>query len=583
MMWLEILLLTNLIAITSGLLFIGNRNFFRKQVPTDNYYLRDVLSALDSFVCVLAADGTVLEVNAAASSVIGIPRQQIIGLRFWDAKWWNYSEESMTNMRSVSQSVADGASVRKEFKYQDAKGLIRHMDFSMTPLRDKNGIITHLVASGVDNEAQKIFETELINARTEAEIANRAKSAFLAHISHELRSPLGVILGFAELAKKESDSQQKNQHIITIDRNAHQLLALVDEILDLAKVEAGGVSIDIEDVDIKKMIDDLSTSLSLKAQERGLELKFEIAPNTPPWIRTDPLRLKQILLNVVGNAIKYTPKGQVQCIIRRLPPSANQSATIIFDVQDTGIGIDPEDVKRLFQPFARGIEGEQKKYKGTGLGLVLSRRLAQILGGDIKLIDSKPGVGSRFEVTISEQRAVDGDIAKMGKHVLGFEEESEVSGRLSGMRLLVVDDVADNRILISKILEQEGAKVNTAAGGKEAIVMSLEDGFHAVLMDLSMPVISGQEATLELRKKGYKIPIIALTAHAMREEKEKALREGFNYYFTKPIIREVLIGALAGIFRSYEEPIRENWSEDTQPQLTKNTQGSGEIMTIDRG
>lgn len=583
MLWLEILLLTNLIVMPSGLVCIGIWCYFKKQVPTDEAHLRDVLSALESYVCVLAADGTVLEVNTAASSMIGEPSDRIVGRKFWDTKWWSYSEESMANMRLVIQSVASGARIHKEFKYQDANGKNRHMDFSMTPLRNKNGVITYIVSSGVDNEAQKIFEAELINARTEAEIANRAKSAFLAHMSHELRSPLGVILGFAELALKEVDPKQKNQHIATIDRNAHQLLALVDEILDLAKVEAGGISIDIEDVDLKKMIDDLSTSLSLKAQERGLDLKFEITPNTPQWIRTDPLRIKQILLNVVGNAIKYTPKGHVQCIIRRVPQSDDKSSKIIFEVQDTGIGISREDARRLFQPFARGCEGEQKKYSGTGLGLVLSKRLAQILGGDIRLIDSKPGVGSRFEVTIEEQRAVDASIAKMGKHLFGFDEEAAIRGRLSGMRLLVVDDVADNRVLISKILEQEGAKVNTAAGGKEAIVMSLEDGFHAVLMDLSMPVISGQEATLELRKQGYKIPIIALTAHAMREEKEKALREGFNYYFTKPIIREVLIGALAGIFRSHEEPIRENWSEDTQPQLTKNTQGSGEIMTIDRG
>lgn len=529
------------------------RPFFRKRALAKDYDLRDVLSALETFVCVLANDGTVLEVNAAASSVIRMTRDQIVGSKFWDVKWWTYSEESKESMRTITQAAAAGLHFRNEVKYQDAEGKIRHLDFSMTSLRDKNGEISYIVPSGVDIEARKIFETELIKARTEAEIANRAKSAFLAHMSHELRSPLGVILGFAELAIKESESQQKDQHIKTIDRNAHQLLALVDEILDLAKIEAGRVSIDIEDVDLGRLIAEVSTSLSLKARERGIDLKFETTPNTPTWIRTDPLRLKQILLNVVGNALKYTKKGHVLCVIKGQSRDGDGGPKIVFDIQDTGIGISKDDAKRLFAPFARGIEGEQEKYTGTGLGLVLSKRLAQILGGDIQLISSEPGVGSRFQVIIAEQRAIDSNISKLGSHLSDATQETAVSGRLSGMRLLVVDDVADNRVLISKILEQEGAKVNTAAGGKEAIIMGMEDGFHAVLMDLSMPVISGQEATLELRKKGYKIPIIALTAHAMREEKEKALREGFNYYFTKPIVREVLIGALAGILQSQKE------------------------------
>lgn len=550
---LETLLLAGLIGVIAGILVLRLRASRVNPTSPNDYRFRDVLDALETFVCVLDSDGTVLEVNAAASSVIGVARDAIVGQKFSDVKWWGYSEEAKTSMRSITQAAAAGAAYHHEVRYQDAKGMIRHLDFSMAPLRYQDGTVKYLVPSGVDIEDRKVFEAELINARTEAEIANRAKSTFLAHMSHELRSPIGVILGFADLASKEDDPKQKNQHIATIDRNAHQLLALVDEILDLAKIESGRVSIDIEDVDIEKLIDELSMSLSLKARERGLELRFEIVPDTPTWIRTDPLRLKQILFNVVGNAIKYTEKGHVRCVIKCLPSRDGTSSKIAFEVQDTGIGISTEEAKRLFEPFARGFEGEQKKYAGTGLGLVLSKRLAQILGGDIRLINSEPGVGSTFEVVIAEQRAVDANIARLGKQFLGDEHGPVMTGRLSGMRLLVVDDVADNRVLISKILEQEGAKVNTAAGGKEAIVMSMQDGFHAVLMDLSMPVISGQEATLELRRKGYKIPIIALTAHAMREEKEKALREGFNYYFTKPVVRDVLIGALAGIFRSHEE------------------------------
>lgn len=549
----EILLLIGLIINLAGILvWVGHRHHGSKR-STNEDHLRDVINALCTFVCVLASDGTVLEVNQTASAVIGIPSANIIGRKFWDIKWWTYSEESKSTIRAMIESVAKGRSISTEIQYQDAKGQIRHLKFSMVPLRDKASVIKYIVSSGVDTEPQKIFETELINARTEAEIANKAKSAFLAHMSHELRSPLGVILGFAELALKELDPIVKNQQIVIIDRNAHQLLALVDEILDIAKIEAGQVSIDIDDVDLEKIVDEISTSLSIKARERGLTINFNIAPNTPKWIRTDPLRLKQILLNVIGNAIKYTPKGRVNCLAHNGSNQNDQSPKIIFDIQDTGIGISQEEARLLFQPFGRGREGEQKKYTGTGLGLVLSRRLARLLGGDLQLIRSEPGAGSLFRVTIAEQRLVDSDIAKLGKYSLEASHETNSTGRLAGMRILVVDDVVDNRVLISKILEQEGASVHTAAGGTEAVVMGLQNGFHAVLMDLSMPEVSGQEATATLRKKGYKIPIIALTAHAMREEKDLALREGFNFYFTKPIVRNVLIEALAGILRGYEE------------------------------
>jgi PAS domain S-box-containing protein len=543
------------IVIVVILLFVTRFDTHRKKTtPTPEVKnLGAVLDALMTFACVMLPDGTITEANAMACAVIDVPREALLGKKFWDATWWAYSEECRVTIRSFTEDVAKGRSINSEVSYQDGKGNIRHLEFSMAPVRDDAGVITYLVSSGRDIEERRIFEAEIIKARTEAEIANQAKSVFMASMSHELRTPIGIILGFSDLAINDIDPMAKTQHLQTIKRNALLLLALVDEILDVGKVESGQVSIDIEDVNLAKFIDDLSTSLVLKASERGISLKFDIATDSPPLIRTDPLRLKQILFNIIGNAIKYTPKGTIACSIRREISQNQDEAQISFEVTDTGIGISEADAKRLFEPFSRGREGEQKKYSGTGLGLALSRRLARILGGDIQLIKSEPGMGSTFKVTVAEQRSVDSTIAKLGKYFLGGLPIDAGLGRLSGMRVLVVDDVADNRVLISKILTQEGANVHTASGGNEAIAMGLQDGFHAVLMDLSMPELSGQETTTELRKKGYKIPIIALTAHAMRDERDKALSEGFNYYLTKPIVREVLIEALAGILRGYLE------------------------------
>ena len=513
-------------------------------------HLRDILNSMQAFIGVLTPDGTVLEVNASALVVTGLKINEVVGKKFEDTKWWSYSTETQEQIRNIIRRVASGERVKSELNYLTARGDIRAVDFVMSPLYSPDGEVEYLIPSGIDIQDRKAFEGLLIKTQREAEISNQAKSSFLAHMSHELRSPLGIILGFADLALEESHVKEKNDHIKTIRRNAELVLALVDEVLDLGKIEAGRIGIDIGDVRLDKLVEELEVSLGIKARERGLELTFEFEPGTPALVRTDALRLKQILFNVIGNAVKYTERGGVRCIIRHLVGGGEVGPLIEFEVIDTGIGITESDLPNVFEPFVRGREVERKKYPGTGLGLALSKRLAKLLGGDVVLTKTEHGVGSVFTVTIAEA-------AKVGFSVAGLptiplapanrEPGGKIGGRLNGMRILVVDDVADNRILISRFLEAEGASVVTAAGGEEAVALGLQDGFHAVLMDLSMPDVSGQEATAQLRGKGYKVPIVALTAHAMREEKEKALCHGFDDYLTKPVVREVLIEALSKI------------------------------------
>lgn len=508
-------------------------------------HLRDVLNSMQTFIGVLTPEGLVLEVNETALAVVGQSMADVVGKKFEDTIWWSYSEESKQQIRDIVTRARAGERVQMELKFRNACNELRTVDFVMTPLLNSEGAVEFLIPSGVDVEARKSFEEQLIKSRMDAEIANQAKSAFLAHMSHELRSPLGIILGFVDFALEVEDPKEKDDHLETIRRNALQLLALVDEVLDLGKIESGRVSLDVADVRLDKLVAELQVSLDIKARERGIDLKFIFQPGTPTLLRTDSLRLKQILLNLVGNAVKYTDKGKVECTIRRLPGHGTTDPQIEFQISDTGIGISKADILRIFEPFARGRDVERKKYPGTGLGLALSKRLAFLLGGDVVLTSSQPGVGSTFTVTIAEALKV--DETNRPTTWVSIPRTNGGVGRLSGMRLLVVDDVADNRILISKYLESEGATVVTASGGQEAITLGLQDGFHAILMDLSMPDMSGQEATSALRGKGYKIPIVALTAHAMREEKEKALQHGFNDYLTKPVVRDVLVEALSKI------------------------------------
>lgn len=513
-------------------------------------HMTRVFDCMENYIGILSPDGTVLHVNRAALEVAGLTLADVVGVRFANTRWWSVDPERVREMEEIIRRSASGERVRRELPYRTASGALSTTDFVMTPLFGDDGKVEFLIPSGADIQARKEFEDQLVRARVDAEIANRAKSAFLSHMSHELRSPLGIILGFIDLALEEKDEAERIHHLDTIRRNALQLLALVDEVLDLGKIESGKISIDIEDVRLDKLVEELSTSLAVKARERGIGLSFEMAPGTPIELRTDSLRLKQILLNVVGNGVKYTEKGFVSCQIRRVVRPSDGQEIIEFRVSDTGDGIAREDIGKLFIPFSRG---QQKKYTGTGLGLVLSRRLARLLGGDVILDHSAPGEGSTFVVSIVANRKVDADLAAFSAHAMGIPESVQSKGRLAGMRILVVDDVADNRLLISRYLEAAGATVATAAGGGEAVAMALQDGFDAVLMDLSMPDMSGQDATEAMRKEGYRIPIVALTAHAMREEKEQALARGFNEYLTKPVVKEVLIDAMARIHESVKK------------------------------
>ena len=507
-------------------------------------HMQRVFDTVESYVGVLAPDGTVLLINRSALEVSGLTMADVAGKKFAQTGWFSRYPEMVNQMEEIIKRGAAGERFRQEIQYETAAGSVRISDFVIAPLFGDDGKVEYLIPSGFDITARKEFEDQMVRARVEAEIANRAKSAFLTHMSHELRSPLGIILGFIDLAIEEKDEVEKRRHLETIKRNAQQLLALVDEVLDLGKIESGKISIDIEDVQLDRLIDELSTSLQIKARERGIGLSFDVAPGTPIQLRTDPLRLKQILLNVVGNGVKYTEKGNVSCRVSRRFRDSDNAEMIEFRVTDTGIGISKDDTGRLFVPFTRG---QQRKYSGTGLGLVLSRRLARLLGGDVELERSELGKGSTFVVSIAASRKVDEGLAGISSHAMGVEGAIAPQGKLSGMRILVVDDVADNRLLISRYLEAAGASVATATGGGEAVAMALQDGYDVVLMDLSMPDMSGQDATETMRKEGYRIPIVALTAHAMREEKERALAHGFNDYLTKPVVRDVLIDAMARI------------------------------------
>lgn len=413
------------------------------------------------------------------------------------------------------------------------------LDFTYAAKRDSNGDIEGVLATHVDATERVHALQRLETAKIAAESANDAKSAFLANMSHEIRTPLGAIMGFSELARQSGPvSEEVASYLAIVERNSTQVLRIIDDILDLAKVEAGRVSLEMIEVRLTEFLADFSSLMDFRARENGIEFHIVAETDLPERICTDPTRLRQILTNAVGNAIKFTQKGSVDLQICYV------DGALEFGIADTGRGISDAQSRRLFNAFVQADASTTRKFGGTGLGLVLTKRLCQLLGGDYVLVRSQLGVGSKFKATVSAS-------VPPGARIIPHAEVSFGASRpvtapaaragLTGVRVLLVEDSPDNQFLISLLLEREGASVAIANDGEEGVHAALAGDFEVVLMDIQMPKMDGHEAVRTLRAADYARPVIALTAHAMKEEAERAFSSGFSDFLSKPIQRRALI------------------------------------------
>lgn len=378
-------------------------------------------------------------------------------------------------------------------------------------------------------------------AKKQAEAANESKSRFLANMSHEIRTPLGAMLGFAELLRDPRlDEANKQAFIERIIHNGHALSELINDILDLSKVEAGKIDLENVTFPLQQLLGEVSDTLGVMAAEKDIALDFEEVAPLPHTITSDMGRMRQILLNIIGNAVKFTKAGHVRVVVSAVPVGDTKAATLVFTVHDTGRGIATKDQQNLFQPFVQGDSSTTRKFGGTGLGLVLSKRLAEALGGTVRLLRSHAGEGSTFEISLPVGIAE--DMASTGSPGLNAEE---ARGELSGVRVLVADDSPDNQILVRAMLSKRGAIVSFASNGREAVDRASQEDYDVVLMDVQMPMMDGHAATQELRRNSYKRPIVALTAHAMKEERDRCTLSGCNDYLTKPIDNILLVKTVA--------------------------------------
>ncbi|HYX35839.1 MAG TPA: response regulator [Oligoflexus sp.] len=410
------------------------------------------------------------------------------------------------------------------------------------PLKDAEGVLNKWIGGATDIDDQKRAEEASRQAQILADAANKAKSAFLANMSHEIRTPLGAILGFSELLKEpETSGLTPAQCIEAIQRNGEQLAHLIDDILDLSKVEAGKLETEKVQVCLGELIRESLIGLKLKADEKGLGLVLDLVEPLPVVVLTDPLRLRQVLLNIIGNAIKFTALGQVSVAVKCETLATDQARLVVL-VRDSGEGMTEEQASRLFKPFTQSDTSMTRRYGGTGLGLALSRQLARAMDGDLRLVTTEPGEGSTFRIEILVGLPL--IIQEPATPPMRAGAEG-VKPRLHGIHVLVVDDSADNQLMMSRFLQGAGATVVLASDGEEGIQKALAEDFDVVLMDVQMPRLDGYAATARLREQGYRKPIAALTAHAFPEEKTRCLAVGYTTHLSKPVNPRLLFEQVA--------------------------------------
>lgn len=379
--------------------------------------------------------------------------------------------------------------------------------------------------------------------RRQAEEANLAKSRFLANMSHEIRTPLASVLGFAELLAGPNVQEGERVKLWqAIDRNGELLMRVIDDVLDLSKIEAQKLEMNPVVFSLKEMLRDLELTMGHKAREKGLQFSISYAADARDVFQADATRVKQVLLNLMNNAVKFTERGSVKVEAKVDPVDTDGLAKLCFRIIDTGVGLSKDQQRRIFQPFAQADLTTSKKFGGTGLGLVIAKQLAHQMGGDVSLKASAPGEGSTFDVCFRVARAAQFKTPDSARPTA----PQEIKNSLLGKKILVVDDVIDNRELMELFLGPTGAEIELAESGEQAVALSNKDsGPDIILMDIQMPGMDGYETTRRLRQGGYDRPILALTAHAMRAETERCIQSGCDMVMTKPVNRGELIRTLS--------------------------------------
>jgi PAS domain S-box-containing protein len=501
----------------------------RRNAVEQRRLLDSVLDNVDAHVYMKDQGRRYVYVNAKMAEVIGSPVEEIIGKLDIEVMNHRDADEAWHEDRAV---LADGQKRSGEASYTDRHGVVHHLWTVKAPVRlDKDVSVVIALSTDV---------TELHMLKEQARAANQAKSDFLSNMSHEIRTPMNSVIGMAHLALKGATNPKQKDYLQKIYHSGQHLLGIINDILDFSKIEAGKLDLEVLDFALESLLSNISSQLGDAASRKGLELVFEIWPGLSHQLRGDPLRLEQVLLNFTSNAIKFSENNKIY--IRARPVEDRDNYTVVrFEVQDNGIGMTPAQVSSLFQSFQQGDTSTTRKYGGTGLGLVISKQLAELMGGTVG-VESAPGHGSTFWFTAKLQK---------GTHLLQATDSNalqpDMLAPIHGASILLVEDNIFSQQVGQELLEDAGATVVVANNGKEAIDLLLKEHFDCVLMDVQMPVMDGYEATRLIRAhpKLAGTLIIAMTANAGREDQARCLSAGMDEFVTKPIAPNLLFSVLS--------------------------------------
>ncbi len=535
---------------------ISERKAMERALQMSEQRFKQVAETAEEWIWEIDAAGLYTYSSVGVESILGYTPEEIVGRKYY----YDFFE-SGEHHRSKTQifDVFKREHIFRSFvtTYLDKYGNVVTLQTSALPVTNGRGELLGYRGVHTDITERLQVEQALKAARNQAESANKAKSDFLASMSHEIRTPMNAVIGFSDILADGPLSEEQKGYCQIIRDSGKHLLQIINDVLDFSRIEAGKLNVEITDCSLKHLLDEVASMMEYAAAERGLDFRVDIDSDVPTVIRTDGHRLRQCLLNLISNAVKFTDAGYVHVRVSR--QKEGEKTFIRLAVEDTGIGLAKDRQQAIFEPFTQADGSTTRKYGGTGLGLAITRRLARLLGGDLSLT-SEPGAGSTFSLVI----AANCDLAGMPgimEEDTGSQITQAAVERFSG-HILVAEDVPTNQQLARLLLTKMGCDVTVVSNGMEAVEAALNQPFDLIFMDIQMPTMNGYEATQTLHVKGVTTPVVAMTGRAMSDDKRKCIEAGCDAYIAKPIdrreLREVVSHYLAG---------RENTSLVEQPGL----------------